>query len=63
MKTIHEKDYTYLGTEGQWHVFESKPKPNFYPERLLEYAARMVMLNGESRFFDPIQSNEEENFL
>lgn len=59
MKVIHEKDYTYLGTEGCWHVFESKPKDNYYPERLLEYAARLITLDGKSKFFDPIQEDIE----
>lgn len=53
MKVIHEKDFTYIGKHGKWYVFESKPKENYYPERLLEYAARMIMLDGSSQFFRP----------
>ena len=55
MKVIHEKDYTYIGIEGPWYVFESKPKKDFYPERLMEYAARMIKLDGTSQFFDPME--------
>lgn len=54
-KTLNEKDYTYLGEDGSWHVFESKPKPKFDPERLYLYRVRFVQLNGKSRFFEPVK--------
>lgn len=58
MKVIREQDFIYLGKKGTWHVFESRPKPNYDPERLYEKRARFLKLDGSSKYFDPIQ---EEN--
>lgn len=57
MKVIREQDYYYLGTEGKWHVFESQPKPNFDIERLYEYRARFLKLDGSSKYYDPVQED------
>lgn len=62
MKVIHEKDYVYKGKDGEWYVFESVPKRNFYPERLLEVAAKYIMKDGSFRYFDPIDKMKSKSY-
>lgn len=55
MKVLKETDYTFLGKDDDWYVFESKFKPNFDPERIYIKRVRFITLDGKSRFFEPKQ--------
>lgn len=55
MKVINEKDYDYVGIDGNWYVFVSKPKDDYDPEKIYVTRARFITLKGESIFFDPIK--------
>lgn len=55
MKVLSAKNYSYLGTKNQWHLFVSKRK-SFDPEVVMLYRARMIMEDGSSKFYDPIVS-------
>lgn len=55
MKVLSAKNYSYLGTKDQWHLFVNKCK-TFDPEVVMLYRARMIMEDGSSKFYDPIVS-------
>lgn len=54
MKVLLEKDYEFVGIEDNWYVFKSRPKENFDPEIIKVQRARMILLTGESRYFDRV---------
>lgn len=52
MKVLNEKDYTYVGYCDGWHVFESKPKQNYDPEKVYVKRVRFIKEDGQSVFYE-----------
>lgn len=56
MRVINEKDYVYLKTEDQFHIFQTNPKKvDFDLELIYVIRARYIKENGGQQFFDYVK--------